>query len=34
LNTILARSEKVKTFDDTYVMFRFYEIPQRESEQN
>ena len=23
-------SEKVKTLDDTYILFRFYEIPQRE----
>ncbi|GHU78626.1 hypothetical protein FACS1894145_1050 [Bacteroidia bacterium] len=30
LNTILICSEKVKTQDDTFVMFRFYEIPQRE----
>jgi len=30
LNTILSCSEKVKTLDDTYVLFRFYEIPQRE----
>ncbi len=30
LNTILSCSEQIKTFDDTYVMFRFYEIPQRE----
>jgi hypothetical protein len=30
LNTILACSEKVKELDDTYIMFRFYEIPQRE----
>ena len=30
LNTILVCSEKVKELDDTYIMFRFYEIPQRE----
>jgi hypothetical protein len=30
LNTILSCSEKVKTLDDAYIMFRFYEIPQRE----
>jgi len=30
LNTILSCSEQVKNQDDTYVMFRFYEIPQRE----
>lgn len=30
LNTILACSEKVKTLDDSFVLFRFYEIPQRE----
>jgi len=30
LNTILACSEKVKDLDDTYIMFRFYEIPQRD----
>lgn len=30
LNTILSCSEKVKSLDNTYVMFRFYEIPQRE----
>ena len=29
LNTILSCSEKVKELDDAYVMFRFYEIPQR-----
>ena len=28
LNTILSCSEKVKTLDDAYIMFRFYEIPQ------
>ena len=30
LNTILSCSEKVKTLSDTSVLFRFYEIPQRE----
>jgi len=30
LNTILSCSERVKTLPDTYVMFRFYEIPQRD----
>lgn len=30
LNTILSCSEQVKKQDDTYIMFRFYEIPQRE----
>lgn len=30
LNTILSCSEKVKTLDDVYIMFRFYEIPQRD----
>jgi len=30
LNTILNCSETVKKLDETYVMFRFYEIPQRE----
>ncbi|MCX6673272.1 MAG: AIPR family protein [Methanothrix sp.] len=30
LTTILACSEKVKELDDTYIMFRFYEIPQRD----
>ena len=29
LNTILSCSEQVKKVDDAYVMFRFYEIPQR-----
>ncbi len=28
LNTILSCSERVKTLNDTYIMFRFYEIPQ------
>jgi len=30
LNTILSCSERVKTLEDTYILFRFYEIPQRE----
>jgi len=30
LNTILSCSEKIKTLEDSYIMFRFYEIPQRE----
>jgi len=30
LNTILSCSEPVKKLNDTFVMFRFYEIPQRE----
>jgi hypothetical protein len=30
LNTILSCSERVKELDDTYVLFRFYEIPQRD----
>lgn len=30
LNTVLVCSEKVKQLEDTYVMFRFYEIPQRD----
>ena len=30
LNTILDCSETVKRKDDTYVLFRFYEIPQRD----
>ena len=29
LNTIVACSEKVKDLDDTFVMIRFYEIPER-----
>lgn len=28
LTTILSCSERVKSLEDTYVMFRFYEIPQ------
>lgn len=30
LTTILSCSEQVKKLDDTYVMFRFYEIPQHD----
>ena len=30
LNTILSCSEKVKELDDTFVMIRFYEIPERQ----
>ncbi len=30
LNTIFSCSEKVKTLNDTHILFRFYEIPQRE----
>ena len=30
LNTILSCSETAKKIDDTYVLFRFYEIPQRD----
>jgi len=30
LNTVLSCSEQVKRLDDAYVMFRFYEIPERE----
>jgi len=30
LTTILNCSEKVKQLDETYLLFRFYEIPQRE----
>jgi hypothetical protein len=30
LNTILSCSEKVRTLDNSFVMFRFYEIPQRD----
>lgn len=30
LNTILSCSERVKTLDETNVLFRFYEIPQRD----
>lgn len=30
LATILSCSERIKTLQDTYIMFRFYEIPQRD----
>ena len=30
LNTLLACSEKVKQLEGTYMLFRFYEIPQRD----
>jgi hypothetical protein len=30
LNTMFSCSEKIKTLEDTYVLFRFYEIPQRD----
>ncbi len=30
LNTILSCSETVKKLDDAFIMFRFYEIPQRD----
>lgn len=30
LNTILSCSEEIKKSNDSYIMFRFYEIPQRE----
>lgn len=30
LNTILSCSERVKQIPDTYIMWRFYEIPQRD----
>ena len=30
LNTILSCSERVRRLNDAYVMFRFYEIPERE----
>lgn len=30
LNTILSCSEKVKTIDDSYILFRFYEVSQRD----
>jgi hypothetical protein len=30
LNTILSCSEKVKTLEETFILFRFYEIPQRD----
>ena len=31
LNTILSCSEKVKENTDSYIMFRFYEVPDRET---
>lgn len=31
LNTILSCSEKVKEEDNSYIMFRFYEVPDRET---
>lgn len=30
LNTVLSCSERVKQIEDTYIMFRFYEIPERQ----
>ncbi len=30
LNTIFSCSERVKKLEDTFILFRFYEIPQRE----
>jgi hypothetical protein len=33
LNTILSCSEKVKTLDDTSLLFRFYEIPQSRADK-
>jgi hypothetical protein len=30
LNTILSCSETVKKLDDAFILFRFYEIPQRD----
>jgi len=30
LNTIIACSERIKSVEDTYIMFRFYEIPNRD----
>ena len=30
LNTILSCSERVKELEDAYILFRFYEIPQRD----
>ena len=30
LNTMVSCSERIKKLDDAYVMFRFYEIPERE----
>ena len=34
LNTILSCSEEVKKLKDTYILFRFYEIPERERSDN
>jgi len=34
LNTILSCSEQVKKLEDTYILFRFYEIPERERSDN
>lgn len=34
LNTILSCSEQVKKLDDAYILFRFYEIPERERSDN
>lgn len=34
LNTILSCSERVKQINDTFVLFRFYEIPQRNRADN
>ena len=34
LNTILSCSETVKKQDEAYVLFRFYEIPQRDRADN
>jgi AIPR protein len=34
LNTILSCSETVKKLDDAFILFRFYEIPQRDRADN
>lgn len=34
LNTILSCSEQVKKLEETYILFRFYEIPERERSDN
>ena len=34
LNTILSCSEQVKKLEDTYILFRFYEIPERDRSDN
>lgn len=34
LNTILSCSEQVKKLDDTYILFRFYEIPTGDRSDN